>query len=65
MKITSLRITEDIYDAIVEGYAIFEDRSMNKMINILLAEAINYREIKASGSPIINVHNVSKLPVRQ
>lgn len=51
---TTLRVSEDIYDSIVEGCAIHEGRSANKMINILLAEALNARDDKLNGNDKIN-----------
>ncbi len=48
---TSLRLKDDIHDLMVNDYCKAEDVSMNKMINTLLAEALNARELNSGKAP--------------
>ena len=51
----TIRISEDLHTAIVEGHAIGEGVSFNKMATVLLMEALNNREMAINGYDVFDV----------
>jgi hypothetical protein len=54
MYVSTLRLQDDIAESISNFHCPKEGRSFNKMVNILLAEALNERDMKDGGSNLID-----------